>query len=411
MNYYFDVFKIRKDFPFFINNPDIIYLDSAATSHKPSIVIEKEKEFYEKYNCNVHRTSGSFSLKVEEMCENSRKTIANFLNCDESEIFFTYSATYGINYIAYFLCINEYLGNDDEVIITEMEHHANLLPFLNLSKIFGFKVKVWKMNEKLELDIEELQKIISDKTKLLAVTHMSNVLGVVNDIENIVKICKDRGLMVLVDGAQGIVHNHVDLKKWDLDFYVFSAHKLYGPLGLGVVYVNKKHSKKKKPAFSGGSMISYVSLDKITYLDSPYFFEPGTQAFAQIFAFKYAIEYLKNLNLEKVKMYEIGLTKYLLEKLKELDFVEIYGNYEEVTDKRFAIVPFNVVNLHSHDVSFVVDRFNVLIRVGHHCAQLIHHKLGIPGSCRVSIAFYNTKEDIDKFIEALKQVKFLISKN
>ncbi len=404
-----DVQNIRKDFPFFYNNPDVVYLDNAATTQKNKIVIEKEKEFYEKYNYNIHRTASSLALKIEEMYEETRNTIANFINCDPQEIFFTYNSTYGLNYLAYFIAIN-YLQKGDEVILTEMEHHASLLPFINLSKIFDFKIKLWKLNDNLSLDINNLEGLIGEKTKLLVITHMSNVLGVINDIQKVSNICKSNGLMVLVDGAQGIVHEKVDLRKWDIDFYVFSAHKLYGPTGLGVVYVNKRHFDQKIPAFSGGSMISYVSLENIKYLPAPMFFEPGTQALAQIFAFKYSIDYLNTIGHENIRNYELKLTEYLFNKMKELDFLDIYG-YDKVYEKRFCIIPFNVKGLHSHDVAFVLDSKNISIRVGHHCAQLIHHKLKIPGSCRVSLAFYNTYQEVDLFINALKLVeKYSIKK-
>lgn len=401
--------SFKKDFPFFQKNPDIIYLDNAATSQKPSIVIDKEREFYEKYNCNIHRTSGKFAFFVEEQCERTRSVIANFIKCDSNEIFFTYSTTYGINYLSYFLCLN-YLSSGDEVIISEMEHHASLLPFLNLSQFFGFKIKFWKMNEKLELDIVDLERLLTEKTKLIVVTHMSNVLGVVNDIEKISDLARKYGIMVLVDGAQGIVHNEIDLTKVGIDFYVFSAHKLYGPFGLGVVYINKKHFDRKIPAFVGGSMVKYVSLDKVSYLDPPMFFEPGTQSISQIFAFKYSIEYLQRIGLEKIKQYELDLTNYCINKMLEIENIRIYG-YGNPSFSRFSIIPFNVVSVHPHDIAFILDEDGIMIRVGHHCAQPIHNKLGIPGSCRVSLAFYNTYEDIDIFITSLKKaVKFFFHK-
>ncbi|MCX7759198.1 MAG: aminotransferase class V-fold PLP-dependent enzyme [bacterium] len=332
--------------------------------------------------------------------------MANFLNCDSEEIFFTYNATYGINYLAYFLSLN-YLSSEDEIILTEMEHHANLLPFFNLSKVFGFKLKLWKMNDNLELDIKDLENLLTNKTKLLCVTHMSNVLGVVNNIYDIVKFCKENGIMVLIDGAQGIVHSRIDLSELGTDFYVFSTHKIYGPFGLGVVYVNRKHFGRQVPPFSGGSMVRSVFFNDVSYLGPPMFFEPGTQAFSQIFTFKYSIEYLKSLGLQNIEEYEIELTKYFINELNQIDFIQVYG-YNNVSNKRFAIVPFNVKGIHPHDVSFLLDQYNILIRVGHHCAQLIHHKLNVPATCRVSFSFYNTKEEVDNFIQVLWKIrKFL----
>ncbi len=404
--------KIRDDFPFFKNNPDIIYLDNAATTQKPYILIEKEKEFLEKYYSNVNRSANKFSFHTTELFDKSRDIISKFINSDFNEIFFTYNATYGLNYLALFLAYN-YLKENDEVILTQMEHHSNLLPFTYLSKIFNFKIKIWKLNDNLQLNLNELENLITPKTKVISITHMSNVLGVVNDIESVSKLAKEKGIILLVDAAQGIVHNEIDTKKIDIDFIVFSAHKLYGPTGLGIVYINKKHLKNlinKTPAFSGGGIVSKVNMEDnlidIGLLSFPYYFEPGTPAISQAYSFSFVIQYLQNLNYYDYKSYEIELTRYLVNKLKELDFIELYGyDKDEVSSNRFGIVPFNVKNVHSHDVSTILDNYGIVIRVGHHCAQLINKKLNVDSTCRVSLAFYNTTNEIDKLIEGLKQVK------
>ncbi|MCX7870775.1 MAG: aminotransferase class V-fold PLP-dependent enzyme [bacterium] len=404
--------KIRADFPFFKNNPEIVYLDNAATTQKPYILLEKEKEFLEKYYSNVNRSASKFSFHTTELLDKSRDIISKFINSNFNEIFFTYNATYGLNYLALFLAYN-YLKENDEVILTQMEHHSNLLPFTYLSKIFNFKIKIWKLNNNLELDLNDLEKLITPKTKVISITYMSNVLGVVNNIESISNIVKEKGIMLLIDAAQGIVHNEIDTKKIDIDFLVFSAHKLYGPTGLGVVYINKKHFKNlqtKTPAFAGGGIVSKVNIDEnlidIGLLGFPYYFEPGTPAISQIYSFSHVINYLENINYYDYKTYEIKLTKYLVNKLQELGFIELYGyDRNEVSRNRFGIVPFNVKNVHSHDVSTVLDNYGIVIRVGHHCAQLINKKLNVDSTCRVSLAFYNISNEIDTLIQALYQVK------
>jgi len=406
------IIKIRKDFPFFYNNPNIIYLDNAATTQKPYILIEKEKELLEKYYSNVNRTASKFSFHTTELFDNSRDIISKFINSNFNEIFFTYNATYGLNYLALFLAYN-YLKEGDEVILTQMEHHSNLLPFAYLSKVFNFKIKIWKLNDNLELDLNNLEKLITPKTKVISVTYMSNVLGVVNDIKNISKLAKEKDIILLIDAAQGIVHNKIDVKELEIDFIVFSAHKLFGPTGLGIVYINQKHLKnitKKMPALSGGGIVSKVNIDNdlidIGLLSFPYFFEPGTPAISQVYSFSHVIQYLQNINYYEYKNYEIDLTNYLVNKLKELEFIEIYGyDKNDVNKKRFGIVPFNVRNVHSHDVATILDNYDIVIRVGHHCAQLINKKLNVDSTCRVSLAFYNTPYEIDKLIQALYEVK------
>ncbi|MGB9638747.1 MAG: aminotransferase class V-fold PLP-dependent enzyme [bacterium] len=407
-----EIKKIRNDFPFFTNNPNIIYLDNAATTQKPYILLQKEKELLEKYYSNVNRSASKFSFHTTELFDKSRDIISKFINANFNEIFFTYNATYGLNYLALFLVYN-YLKENDEVILTQMDHHSNLLPFVYLSKIFNFKLKIWKLNNNLELDLNDLEKLITPKTKVISVTYMSNVLGVVNDIKNISKIAKEKEIILLVDAAQGIVHNEINLKEIDIDFLVFSAHKLFGPTGLGVVYVNQKHLKnltKKIPGISGGGIVSKVNIDNdlidIGLLSFPYYFEPGTPAISQVYSFSYVIQYLKNINYYEYKNYEIELTNYLVNKLKELEFIEIYGyDKNNVTEKRFGIVPFNVKNIHSHDVATILDNYDIVIRVGHHCAQLINKKLNVDSTCRVSLAFYNTPHEIESLIESLSEIK------
>lgn len=404
--------KIRDDFPFFTNNPNIIYLDNASTTQKPYILIQKEKELLEKFYSNVNRSASKFSFHTTELFDKSRDIISKFINANFNEIFFTYNATYGLNYLALFLTYN-YLKENDEVILTQMEHHSNLLPFAYLSKIFNFKLKIWKINNKLELDLNDLEKLITPKTKVISITYMSNVLGVVNDIKNISKLTKERDIILLVDAAQGIVHNEINLKEIDIDFLVFSAHKLFGPTGLGIVYINQKHLKnltKKIPAISGGGIVSKVNIDNglidIGLLSFPYYFEPGTPAISQIYSFSSVIQYLQNIKYYEYKSYEIELTNYLVNKLKELEFIEIYGyDKNKVNKDRFAILPFNVKNTHPHDVATVLDNYDIVIRVGHHCAQLINKKLNVDSTCRVSIAFYNTATEIDNLVQALYEVK------
>jgi cysteine desulfurase/selenocysteine lyase len=407
-----NIIKIRKDFPFFYNNPNVIYLDNAATTQKPYILIEKEKELLEKYYSNVNRTASKFSYHTTELFDKSRDIISKFINSNFNETFFTYNATYGLNYIALFLAYN-YLKEGDEIILTQMEHHSNLLPFVYLSKIFNFKIKIWKLNDNLELDLNDLEKLITPKTKTISITYMSNVLGVVNDIKNISKLAKEKDIILVVDATQGIVHNKINVKELDIDFMAFSAHKLYGPTGLGIVYINQKHLKninKKIPALSGGGIVSKVNIDNdlidIGLLSFPYFFEPGTPAISQIYSFSHVIQYLQNIEYYNYQEYELELTQYLVNELKKLEFIELYGyDKNKPNDNRFAIVPFNVKNVHSHDIATILDNFDIVIRVGHHCAQLINRKLNVDSTCRVSLAFYNTFDEIDKFIEAIKEVK------
>jgi len=408
----FDPYKIREDFPILkrkINNHQLIYFDNAATSPKPRQVIEAVKEFYEKYNANVHRAVHTLSLEATELYENAHKEVAKFIDAkDMEEIIFVRGTTEAINFVAYSWGLRN-LSREDEVIVSLMEHHSNIVPWEILSKIRGFKVKYADVNADGTLNYEALEKAISQKTKIVSVTHVSNVTGAINNVKRVVKAAHEHGALVLVDGAQSVPHIPVDVKDLDVDFLAFSGHKMLAPTGIGVLYGKRELLEKMEPFHGGGEMIHEVSFNPatgrclISWNDLPWKFEAGTPNISGGIGLMAAIKYLKKLGMENVKAHECTLTEYALKRMEECEKVTVYGPGD--ASSRCGIIPFNIEGFNSHDVALFLDSYGIMIRSGFHCAQPLHQKLGLSSSARASFYIYNTKEEIDQFTEALKEIE------
>lgn len=378
------------DFPML--KQDYVYFNSASTSLKPQVVINEMVNYYQNYSSNISRGVDFLGYKVTKMYEESRETVANFINASKDEIVFTRGTTESLNMIAYML-ENE-IRENDEVIVTNAEHHSNFLPYQELCKRKSAKLIIINVDNLYD----ELKEKITDKTKIVAIHHVSNVLGNINDLEKIASIAHKKNAYVIIDGAQGIIHEKVDVKKSNIDFYAFSGHKIYGPTGVGVLYGKKEILNRLKPHYFGGEMIDIVKKDSSTYKKSPHKFEAGTMMIPEVLGLKKAIEYFDAIGFEKINNHISDLRNYILSNLKELD-VEIYNEFIDTN-----LITFNFKNIHSHDVASVLDKNKIIVRAGHHCAAILHESLNINSSIRISIAFYNTKEDADKLIDALKKV-------
>ncbi|MEM2320051.1 MAG: cysteine desulfurase [Candidatus Bathyarchaeia archaeon] len=410
----FDPYKVREDFPIFkrkINDHPLIYFDNAATSQKPKQVIQAVKEFYEKHNANVHRAVHTLSQEATELYEEAREETAKFINAKRSEeIIFTRGTTEAINLVAYSWGLKN-LNPEDEVLLTLMEHHSNIVPWEILSKIKGFKIKYADINENGTLNQESMEQAITKKTKLVAITQVSNVTGAINDVKRIAKAAHDHNALVLVDGAQSVPHTPVDAQALDVDFLAFSGHKMLAPTGIGVLYAKKEILDGMEPFHGGGEMIREVSYNPtsgrctISWNALPWKFEAGTPNIGGGVGLMAAIKYLKKLGMENVFTHECALTQYALKRLQECQKVKVYG--PENPSARCGIIPFNVEGLDSHDVALLLDSYGITIRSGFHCAQPLHQRLKLPSTARASFYIYNTKEEIDKFIDALKEVEQL----
>lgn len=395
-----DVEKIREDFPILkkkVNGHDLIYFDNAATTQKPIQVIEAIKYFYENLNANPIRSIHYLAEKATEAYNEARKKIARFINAEPEEIVFVRNATEGINLVSFALTF----APGEHVVTTYMEHHSNILPWLRLQKE-GVKVDFVDVDENFELDMGFYEKL-PENTKLVTVTHESNVSGTINDIEKISKLSHRQGALVLVDLAQSIPHMKIDIKKIDADFAVFSGHKMLGPFGIGVLYVNKRLHGKLNPFLEGGEMIKDVKINRVEYADLPYFYEAGTQNVEGAFALGVAVDYLERIGMNEIETYEEELKKHLFDRIKEVKKARVFSG----RSKRYgAILSFNILGIHPHDLAFLLDRKGIAIRSGFHCAQpFIEDKLKQNGTARASLYFYNTKQEIDKFVEALKEIE------
>ena len=407
-----DPYKIREDFPILkrkINNHPLIYFDSAATSQKPKQVIEAIKEFYEKHNANVHRAVHTLSQEASELYENAHEEVAKFINADSmEEIIFVRGTTEAINLVAYAWVLPN-LEREDEVLVTLMEHHSNIVPWENLSKTKGFQVKYVEVNDDGTLDYESFEDAISRKTKIVCLLHVSNVTGIINDVKRVVKIAHEYGSLVLVDGAQSVPHLPVDVKDLDVDFLAFSGHKMLGPTGIGVLYGKREILERMPPFHGGGEMIREVTFDKITrrcsisWNDLPWKFEAGTPNICGGVGLMAAIKYLKNIGMENVTVYEKTLTRYAMQHMQKCKTVKIYG--PEDASVKCGIIPFDVDGLGSHDVALFLDSYGIMIRSGFHCAQPLHEKLRLKSSARASFYIYNTREEIDRFVEVLRETE------
>ena len=403
----FDVENIRKDFPILskkINNKPLIYFDNAATSQTPTSVINSISNYYNNYNANIHRGVHSLSEKATQDFESARTKIKEHFNAgDTKEIIFTSGTTHSINIVA-----NGYtdiLKSGDEIIVSGLEHHSNIVPWQMMTKKNNAKLKVIPLKENGELDLKVFENLISDKTKLVFVNHVSNALGVINPIEKIIEIAHKNGAIVLVDGAQSSAHFDIDLQKLDVDFFTASAHKLCGPTGIGFLYGKKELLDLIPPYMGGGEMISEVTFEKTTYADLPHKFEAGTPNISGAIAFGYALDYLNNIGLDNIKKYEDYLLKYATNKLKQIDGMIIYGD----TPNKTSVISFNIEGLHAYDIGSILDKFGIAVRTGQHCAQPIMDYFKISGTVRASFSFINTIEEIDELIKAITFAKQMLS--
>ena len=397
----------KNDFPLLANN-DIAYLDSAATSQKPNYVIEKTKQFYEKENANIHRGAYSLSVEATEEYENTRKKIANFIGAGSpEEIIFSKNATESLNLLAYSYGMHN-LKQGDEIVISIMEHHSNLVPWQNVSKATGAKLNYMYINDDYEITDAEIESKITSNTKIVGITHVSNVLGTINNIEKIIKVAHKNGAIVIVDASQSIPHMKIDVKKIDADFLVFSGHKMLAPLGIGILYGKKSLLNKMPPFLMGGDMIEYVYEQDTTYAPLPNKFEAGTQNAEAVIGLGAAIDYIENIGYDKISQIDYELTNYALEKMSLLDFVKLYVSPNK--ENHSSVISFNINGVHPHDVASILDTCNVCIRSGNHCAQPLMRYLGIDSTCRASFYFYNTKEDVDKLILGINKAYDMFKK-
>jgi cysteine desulfurase/selenocysteine lyase len=391
---------IKKDFPI-LENRKIAYLDSGATTQKPIQVIKAVEEFYEMYNANPHRGAYSLSMEATEKYEDTRTKIANFINAKHrEEIIFSKNATESLNLLAYSYGMDN-LKKDDEVVISIMEHHSNLVPWQKVTKATGAKLNYMYINEKFELTDEEIEEKITDKTKIVGIAHVSNVLGTVNNVKKIIQYAHKKGAIVIVDASQSIPHMKIDVQDLGCDFLVFSGHKMLAPLGIGVLYGKKELLNKMNPFLMGGDMIEYVYEQETTYAPLPNKFEAGTQNVEGVIGLGSAIDYIENLGYDNIQKLEKEVVSYAREQLSKLDYLTLYLTPNE--ENHSGVISFNVNGVHPHDVASILDSNGVCVRSGNHCAQPLMRYLNIDSTCRASFYFYNTKEDVDKLVQALNK--------
>jgi len=390
--------QIKKDFPL-LENENITYLDSGATTQKPIQVIKAVEEFYQKYNANPHRGAYSLSVEATEQYENTRTKIAKFINAKHrEEIIFSKNATESLNLIAYSYGLDN-LKKDDEVVISIMEHHSNLVPWQKMTKQTGSKLKYMYINENFEITDEEIENKITDKTKIVGITHVSNVLGTINNVKKIIKYAHKKGAVVIVDASQSIPHMKIDVQDLDADFLVFSGHKMLAPLGIGVLYGKREILNKMTPFLMGGDMIEYVYEQDTTFAPLPNKFEAGTQNVEGVIGLGAAIDYIENLGYDKIQEIEHEVISYARQELSKLDYLTLYTTPNE--ENHSSVISFNIKGVHPHDVASILDSEGVCVRSGNHCAQPLMRFLGIDSTCRASFYIYNTKEDVDKLVKAL----------
>lgn len=401
-----DNYKIKKDFPILKNN--IAYLDSAATTQKPESVLRAIQKFYEENNANPHRGAYKLSINATRVYDEAREKVAQFINAENSnQIVFTRNATEALNLIAYSYGLNK-IKKDDEILLSIMEHHSNLVPWQYVAKKTGAKLNYIYTNYEGKLTDEEIENKIKKGVKIVGITHVSNVLGTVNDVEKIIKKAHEVSAIVVLDASQSVPHMKVDVQKLNADFLAFSGHKMLSPLGIGVLYGKKELLEDMTPFLYGGDMIEYVYEQDTTFAEVPTKFEAGTQNVEGAVGLSAAIDYLNNIGMDKVESIEEELMKYAISELSKLDFITIYGP-KDIKSKA-SVISFNVNGIHPHDVASVLDSCDVCIRSGNHCAQPLLRYMGIDSTCRASFYIYNTKEDVDKLIEALYKTRDMFSK-
>ena len=399
----FDIHKIREDFPILsrsIYGKPLVYLDNAATTQKPRVVVEAISDEYYNVNANVHRGVHYLSQQSTELHEEARRVVRDFINAESTnEIIFTRGTTESLNLIASSYS-DAFMNAGDEVIVSVMEHHSNIVPWQIIAAKKGINIKVIPMTDSGELVLDDFENMLTERTKLVSITHVSNVLGTVNPIDNIIKTAHEYDIPVLVDGAQSAPHITIDVQQMDCDFFAFSGHKMYGPTGIGVLYGKEKWLERMPPYQGGGEMIESVSFEKTVFEKLPFKFEAGTPDYVATNGLAKAIEYMKGIGMDNIMRHEQELTRYAMSEMGKIDGIRIFGN---VPDKD-AVVSFLVKDIHHLDMGTLLDRLGIAVRTGHHCAQPLMDRLGILGTVRASFALYNTKEEIDILVEGIRRV-------
>lgn len=397
---------VRTQFPILaeqVNNKPLIYFDNAASTQKPHLVINALREYYEHYNSNIHRGAHHLANIATERYEAVRSQVAQYIKAQPQEIIFTSGTTQSINLLMQSWG-KKFLKKDDEIVLTEMEHHANIVPWLALQQEIGFVIRYISMDDTCQLNLSDLDKIVHSKTKLVSLAYVSNAIGTIHPIEKIIATAKKNNALVHLDAAQAIQHKAIDVEKLNIDFLSFSSHKMYAPMGVGVFWGKAEHLNAMNPYLFGGEMIKDVWLDKVTFNELPYKFEAGTPNVADVIGLGKAIEFIQSIGLEKIETYEKELHSYFIEKMKAINDIIIY------TPKRASsVVSFNFKNIHPYDIGQMLDAQGIAIRTGHHCCQPLMRKLGIEGTCRASLAVYNTQEEVDSFIKSLRKIKSILS--
>lgn len=404
-----DVAAIRRDFPILektARGKPLVYLDNAATSQKPRAVIDALVEYYEGFNANIHRGVHALAEEATERYEGTRQKVARFINAPSTRtILFTRNTTEAINLVAY-TWGRANIGAGDEILITRMEHHSNIVPWQIIAAERGATVRYIEFSEQGTIEPEDIQRALTDRTKILAMTHMSNVLGTINPVAEATRLAHQAGALILVDGAQSVPHMPVDVQELDCDFLAFSSHKMLGPTGVGVLYGREAVLESMPPFLGGGEMIDRVSDDMSTWNELPWKYEAGTPNIADVIAFGAAVDYLSGLGMERVREHERELVAYALEAIGGIPDVTIYGPKD--AGRRGGVVAFNMGEIHAHDVGTIVDYEGIAIRVGHHCCQLLMKELDVPGTARASFYVYNTPEEVDRLVDGLAKVKEML---
>ena len=399
--------NFKDEFPI-LQERKISYLDSGATTQKPQCVIDAIESYYKECNANPHRGAYSLSIEATEKYESTREKIAKFINArNREEIIFSKNATESLNLIAYSYGLDN-LKKDDEVVLSIMEHHSNLVPWQYVTKKTNSKLKFMYINKDYELSKEEIESKITDKTKVVGITHVSNVLGTINDVKEIIRYAHKKGAVVIVDASQSIPHMKIDVQDLDADFLVFSGHKMFAPLGIGVLYGKKELLNKMTPFLMGGDMIEYVYEQNTTFAPLPNKFEAGTQNVEGVIGLGAAIDYIEKIGYKEIQNVEEAITKYAVNELSKLDFLELYITPH--LENHSSVISFNIKGVHPHDVASILDSNGVCVRSGNHCAQPLLRYLGMDSTCRASFSIYNTKEDVDNLVEALKKAYKMFEK-
>ncbi len=399
--------NFKEDFPIF-KNRDIAYLDSGATAQKPQIVIDAINNFYDKFNANPHRGAYTLSVEATAVYEDTREKIAKFINAKHpEEIIFSKNASESLNLLAYSYGLDN-LKNGDDVVISIMEHHSNLVPWQFVTQKTGSELKYMYINDEFELSKEEIESKITDNTKIVGITHVSNVLGTINNVKEIIKYAHKKGAVVIVDASQSIPHMKIDVQDLDADFLVFSGHKMFAPLGIGVLYGKRELLNKMNPFLMGGDMIEYVYEQKTTFAPLPNKFEAGTQNVEGVVGLGAAIDYINSIGYEKIQEHDREIVDYARERLSKLDYLDLYMTPN--AENHSAVISFNIKGVHPHDVASILDSENVCIRSGNHCAQPLMRFLGIDSTCRASFYIYNTKEDVDRLVDGIEKAYKMFEK-